>query len=69
MELKELIFSIMNELENESINKQRKRYLTEYLDNLIKYQEHHKEEIKVPSHLELFCDLNPDALECRIYDD
>jgi hypothetical protein len=29
----------------------------------------HPNEQKDPTPLELYCDLNPDALECRIYED
>jgi hypothetical protein len=69
MELQELINDICEELETTSLNKQRKRYLNGYLDELLEYQKHHPDAICIPNSLELFCDLNPNALECRIYDD
>jgi hypothetical protein len=58
-----------NELENGVISPQRKRHLQDELDGLKKYQQNHPEEIKDPSPLELFCDLNPDQPECRIYEE
>ena len=69
MELQELINNICEELETSSLNKQRKRYLNSHLEELLEYQKHHPDAIGIPSSLELFCDLNPNALECRIYDD
>lgn len=69
MELQELIKNINDELGNSSLNKQRKRYLESYLEDLLEYQKHHPDSSTVPNSFELFCDLNPDALECRIYDD
>lgn len=69
MELQELITDVCEELQNSSINVQRKRYLKAYLEELLEYQKHNPDAVGVPSPLELFCDLNPDALECRIYDD
>jgi hypothetical protein len=69
MELQELINDICEELEKSSLNKQRKRYLNAYLEELLEYQKHHPNADTIPSSLELFCDLNPNALECRIYND
>ena len=50
------------------------RHLTEELQSLEEYKEHHKEEIEAGDHhdpnaLELFCDANPDEPECLVYDD
>jgi hypothetical protein len=69
MELQELIDTVCEELENSSLNTQRIRYLKSYLEDLLKYQKHNPDTVDIPTALELFCDLNPDALECRIYDD
>jgi hypothetical protein len=69
MELQELINDICQELENPSANKQRKRYLVGYLEELLKYQRNHPEEFTIPTSLQLYCDDNPEAPECRIYDD
>ena len=69
MQLRELITDICEELESPSINRQRSRYLNNYLSELLEYQKNHPEETAVPTHLELYCDLNPSAPECRIFDD
>lgn len=68
MNLKETIKNIQNELDVYSINKQRTRYLESYLSELIAYSERHPEETQVPSPLTIFCDLNPNAEECKIFD-
>lgn len=69
MELQQTINDICEELESPAINKQRKRYLDNYLLELLEYQKHNPESLDCPTHLELYCDLNPDAPECRIFDD
>ena len=69
MQLQELITDICEELESPSINRQRSRYLNNYLSELLEYQKNHPEETAFPTHLELYCDLNPSAPECRIFDD
>lgn len=69
MELQQTINDVSEELENSSINKQRKRYLNDYLSDLLKYQENNPESVECPTNFELFCNLNPDAPECRIFDD
>lgn len=58
-----------NELDNPNTNSQRRRHLEDELDSLEKYHAKHPEDEHDPSSLELFCDENPDALECRIYED
>lgn len=68
MELKDKILEIQKELDINSINKQRKRYLESYLSELISYSEKHPEKTEIPSALILFCDTNPDANECKIFD-
>ena len=45
-----------------------RHYATE-LEGLETYRSHHPEEHKDPTSLEVHCDLNPDAPECRVYDD
>ena len=69
MELEQQIIKIAEELEKYSENTQRQRYLKSYLEELLKYQETNPNDSKVPTQLELYCHLNPSALECRIYDD
>lgn len=69
MNIQEKIDSIVFELEDSSINKQRKRYLESYLEELNKYKENNPGKEEIPTPFQLYCDLNPEALECRIYDD
>ena len=45
------------------------RHLEEELKGLKEYKEHHPEDSHDPSPLEVYCDLNPEAPECRVYDD
>jgi hypothetical protein len=58
-----------DELDQTNLSAQRRRHLEDELDSLKKYQEHHPNDDHDPTPLELYCDLNPEALECRIYDD
>ena len=58
-----------NELENPNLSGQRRRHIQDELESLEQYQKNHPEEQKDPTSLELFCDLNPDAPECKIYED
>lgn len=69
MQLQELINNICEELEDPAINKQRNRYLKNYLSELLEYQKNHPEETAIPTNFELYCDLNPEAPECKIFDD
>ncbi|QNJ29189.1 CP12 polypeptide [Synechococcus sp. A15-24] len=45
-----------------------RHYATE-LEGLETYRSHHPGDQKDPTSLEVHCDLNPDAPECRVYDD
>lgn len=45
------------------------RHLEEELKGLEEYKAHHPEDSHDPTPLEVFCDLNPDAPECLVYDD
>lgn len=56
-------------LDNPTISSQSRRHIEEELESLEKYNQRHPEDDHDPTPLELFCDENPDALECRIYDD
>ena len=58
-----------NELDNPNTSSQRRRHLEGELDALEKYKTNHPEEDHDPTSLELFCDSNPDAAECKIYED
>jgi hypothetical protein len=57
-----------NELDNSITNSHRRRHLEDELENLEKYQINHPDTDYDPNPLELYCDLHPDALECRIYE-
>jgi hypothetical protein len=48
---------------------QSRRHAEEELSSLERYRERHPEDDHDPTALELFCDENPHALECRIYED
>lgn len=48
---------------------QSRRHAEEELESLRRYAERHPGDEKDPSPLELYCDENPQALECRIYED
>ena len=56
------------ELDNASISSQRRRHLEDELQQLENYQKNHPQDDQDPSSLELYCDNNPDASECKIYD-
>jgi hypothetical protein len=58
-----------DELDNPQLNSQRRRHLEDELNSLEKYQVNHPDESQDPTPLELYCDANPDALECRVYED
>jgi hypothetical protein len=68
MEIKTLFQNIINELDGDNITKQRRRYLESYMEELDRYIKNHPDITQIPSSLELYCDLNPDAPECRKYD-
>lgn len=61
-------------LDNPQTSPQARRHTEEELAALKAYAENHKEEIEAgdhhdPSALELYCDANPSAPECLVYDD
>ena len=61
-------------LENPTISQQQRRHIESELEELEAYAENHKADIEAgdhhdPTYLELYCDVNPDADECRIYED
>jgi hypothetical protein len=58
-----------DELNNSNTSGQRRRHLEAELNALEKYQINHPDEDRDPNTLELFCDSNPSAAECRIYED
>lgn len=56
-------------LDDPTISPQTRRHTAEELEQLEAYKDHHPEDDHDPTPLELYCDANPNALECRIYDD
>jgi hypothetical protein len=66
--IKDHIKRDQNELNNPMISSQRRRHIEDELDSLEKYHNNHPEDVHDPTPLELFCDTNPNAPECRVYD-
>jgi hypothetical protein len=58
-----------NEINSGNLSAQRRRHLESELDSLKKYQIDHPDIVHDPTGLELYCNENPNALECRIYED
>jgi hypothetical protein len=61
-------------LDNPLISPNQRRHIEGELHELEVYAENHKKEIEAGDHhdptaLELFCEMEPDADECRIYED
>lgn len=56
-------------LEDPLASSQSRRHVEEELESLERYQARHPEDPHDPTPLELYCDDNPNALECRMYDD
>jgi hypothetical protein len=57
-----------DEISNPNISGQRRRHLEDELDHLEKYQANHPDTDHDPNGFEMYCDENPDAPECKIYD-
>jgi hypothetical protein len=56
-------------LEDPTTSPQARRHTSEELLALETYQKNHPEDTHDPTPLELYCEMNPSALECRVYDD
>jgi hypothetical protein len=56
-------------LEDPTISPQMRRHTAEELKALETYKERHPEDSHDPTPLELYCDANPGAIQCRVYDD
>lgn len=56
-------------LDDPMVSSQSRRHVEQELKSLHRYQENHPDDDHDPTGLELYCDENPDALECRMYDD
>ena len=63
-----------NILENPTTSPQQRRHIETELEELNVYVENHKKDIEAGDHhdptaLELYCEMEPDADECRVYED
>ena len=58
-----------NILQDPTTSPQQRRHIEGELEELIQYKKNNPEDDHDPSPLELFCDGNPEADECRMYDD
>ena len=63
-----------NILENPTTSPQQRRHIEGELEELNVYVENHKKDIEEGDHhdptmFEMYCDENPEADECRIYED
>jgi hypothetical protein len=56
-------------LDNPIISPQARRHTQEELEALRLYKANHPNDDHDPTPLELYCDANPNALECRVYED
>jgi hypothetical protein len=56
-------------LNDPTISSQSRRHVEEELVSLETYKANHPEDTHDPTALELYCDANPNALECRVYED
>jgi len=56
-------------LDDPQTSPQSRRHTQEELAALESYKSNHPEDTHDPTPLELFCDANPNALECRVYED
>lgn len=45
------------------------RKIEQQIRELEEFQQRHPEEADAPSPFEVFCDLNPSNVQCRVYDD
>ena len=67
MTIFEHIEQVRDELDSTLITKQRRRHLEDELFLLTSYVNNHPDEDYDPTPLELYCDLHPDASECKIF--
>lgn len=61
-------------LDDPTTSPQQRRHVEVELEELNVYVENHKKDIEAGDHhdptaLELFCEMEPDADECRVYED
>lgn len=55
-------------LDNPTTSPQQRRHVEDELESLKSYKAKHPDNDHDPTPLELFCNENPDASECRVYD-
>lgn len=55
-------------LDDPTISPQSRRHIKFELESLKKYRKEHPEDTHDPTALELYCNENPNALECKIYE-
>lgn len=55
-------------LDDSMVSPQTRRHIEGELESLERYRESHPNDDHDPTPLELYCNDNPDALECKIYD-
>ena len=56
-------------LDDSTISPQMRRHVEGELKDLESYRANHPDDDHDPTSLELYCDANPDALECKIFED
>jgi hypothetical protein len=56
-------------LDDPMASSQSRRHAEQELGSLERYKESHPNDDHDPTPFELYCNDNPDALECRIYED
>lgn len=58
-----------NILDDPTVSSQTRRHIGTELESLEKYRKDHPNDDHDPTPFELYCNDNPNALECRIYED
>lgn len=56
-------------LDDPTVSSQARRHVEGELEALERWVETHPEDHHDPTSLELYCNDNPDALECKMFDD
>lgn len=64
----EHINNVKDELLKVDNSAQRHRYLESHLQSLESYHNNHPNDEHNPTYLELYCNENPEANECRVFD-
>ena len=58
----------ITQLSDPLLSSQRRRHLEEELKELNRYKDNHPNDDHDPTPLELYCNGNPEAPECKLYD-